>query len=47
MQKLEGKSVLITGGNSGIGLAAARLYLEQGARVALTGRDPATVGPTT
>jgi NAD(P)-dependent dehydrogenase (short-subunit alcohol dehydrogenase family) len=32
MQKLSGKAVLITGGNSGIGLASARLFLEHGTR---------------
>lgn len=39
MKKLEGKIALITGGTSGIGLAAARLFREQGARLVLTGRD--------
>src|SRR5438105_350765 len=43
MQKLAGKTALITGGTSGIGLAAARLFLEQGARVAITGRDTAAL----
>lgn len=39
MSKLTGKSVLVTGGGSGIGLASARLLLQEGARVAITGRD--------
>jgi NADP-dependent 3-hydroxy acid dehydrogenase YdfG len=41
MGKLENKRVLVTGGGSGIGLAAARLFLQEGARVVITGRDEA------
>ncbi len=40
MGKLKGKTVLITGGTSGIGLATARLFRDQGAQLVVTGRDP-------
>ncbi len=43
MNKFEGKSVLVTGGSSGIGLAAAQAYAAQGARVVITGRDAAAL----
>lgn len=52
MNRFEGKSVLVTGGTSGIGLAAAKAFATEGARVVITGRDAgalaqakASVGP--
>jgi NAD(P)-dependent dehydrogenase (short-subunit alcohol dehydrogenase family) len=41
--KLKAKTALITGGNSGIGLAVARLFIAEGARVAITGRNQTTL----
>lgn len=40
---LAGKTAVVTGGNSGIGLAAARLFAEAGAKLAIFGRDAETL----
>ncbi len=47
MGKLEGKIAVITGGNSGIGLAVARLFVAEGACVAITGRNQKTLRAAT
>jgi NAD(P)-dependent dehydrogenase (short-subunit alcohol dehydrogenase family) len=41
--RLANKTALITGGNSGIGFATAKLFVEEGARVIITGRNQATL----
>jgi NAD(P)-dependent dehydrogenase (short-subunit alcohol dehydrogenase family) len=43
MGRLEDKVAVVTGGNSGIGLATAKEFKEQGARVVITGRDQQTL----
>lgn len=47
MKRFEDKNVLVTGGNSGIGLAAALAFAKEGARVVITGRDQATLDKAT
>lgn len=43
MKKLDGKTALITGGTTGIGLATAALFAKEGARVIITGQNEARV----
>jgi NAD(P)-dependent dehydrogenase (short-subunit alcohol dehydrogenase family) len=41
--RMKGKTALITGGNSGIGFATAKRMVEEGATVAITGRNEKTL----
>jgi NAD(P)-dependent dehydrogenase (short-subunit alcohol dehydrogenase family) len=43
MSRFDNRHVLIFGGNSGIGLAAARAFASEGAHLTIAGRDPATL----
>jgi NAD(P)-dependent dehydrogenase (short-subunit alcohol dehydrogenase family) len=42
-QRFKDKVAVVTGGNSGIGLAAAKAFVREGAKVAITGRSDATL----
>jgi len=43
MKQFDGKVAVVTGGNSGIGLATARAFAREGASVVITGRDEASL----
>lgn len=43
MKRFEGKTAVITGGTAGLGLATAKLFIHEGARVIVTGRNLATI----
>src|SRR6187402_2597630 len=41
MKKLEGKIAVVTGGSEGIGYASAKRFIQEGAKVVITGRRQA------
>jgi NAD(P)-dependent dehydrogenase (short-subunit alcohol dehydrogenase family) len=44
--RFQDKCVVVLGGNAGIGLAAARLFRAEGAKLAISGRNPETLDKT-
>jgi NAD(P)-dependent dehydrogenase (short-subunit alcohol dehydrogenase family) len=44
MSRFANKIVVVTGGTSGIGLAAAKQFIKEGAKVVVTGRSPQSIG---
>src|SRR5690349_15069767 len=42
-RRFQGKVAVVTGGNSGIGLGVAKAYAQEGAQVAITGRNEKTL----
>ena len=46
MRRFTNKIVVVTGGTSGIGLAAAKQFITEGAQVVVTGRSPRSAGET-
>ncbi|MHC5770864.1 MAG: SDR family NAD(P)-dependent oxidoreductase [Nostoc sp.] len=42
-QRFHNKVVLVTGGNSGIGLVTAKAFAEEGANIIISGRNPKTL----
>lgn len=46
-KRFQNKVVLVTGGNSGIGLVTAKAFAEEGANIIISGRNPKTLDSAT